>query len=102
MIRTIGAIALLTLTTLMPTQQAAAQDPFGGAILGGAAGAIIGGAVTGRGSGAAAGALIGAATGAIIASEAQRNRYGYYGWRGGCYMQDQYGNWYRVSPRYCY
>jgi hypothetical protein len=101
MIRTIGAAAMLALATVMPAQDAAAQDPLGGAILGGAAGAILGGAITGRGGGAAAGAMIGAATGAILASEAQRRRSGYYWWRGGCYARDGYGNWYQIHPRYC-
>jgi outer membrane lipoprotein SlyB len=87
---------------MMPAQQASAQDPLAGALLGGAAGAIIGGGVTGRGSGAAIGALIGASTGAIIASEANRRRNGYYFWRNNCYLQDQYGNWYQVAPRNCY
>ena len=50
----------------MPMQEAAAQDPVGGAIVGGATGAIIGG-VLGGGRGAAIGALIGGATGAAIA-----------------------------------
>jgi outer membrane lipoprotein SlyB len=102
MIRTIGAASLLALAFAMPAQEAAAQDPLAGAILGGAAGAIIGGGVTGRAGGAAVGALIGASTGAIIASEARRNRAGYYNWRDGCYMQDQYGRWYRIDPGYCY
>jgi uncharacterized protein YcfJ len=101
-IRTVAAaFALLALATLMPTQQAAAQDPLAGAILGGAAGAIIGGGVTGRGSGAAIGALIGAGVGASIAAEGQRRRSGYYWWRGDCYVQDRYGDWYRVSRRQC-
>ncbi|HWZ08670.1 MAG TPA: YXWGXW repeat-containing protein [Bradyrhizobium sp.] len=47
-------------------QEAAAQDPVGGAIVGGATGAIIGG-VLGGGRGAAIGAIIGGATGAAIA-----------------------------------
>lgn len=102
MIRTIGAAGLLALAFAMPTQQAAAQDPLAGAILGGAAGAIIGGGMTGRAGGAAIGALIGASTGAIIASEAQRSWTGYYYWRNGCYMRDQYGRWYQIDPGYCY
>jgi|SRR5581483_3937477 len=102
MVRTIGGAGLLALALAMPAQQAAAQDPLAGAILGGAAGALIGGGVTGRAGGAAIGALIGASTGAIIASEAQRNRSGYYAWRNGCYLQDQSGRWYRVDPGYCY
>ena len=69
MIRTIGAMAFLTLAAAMPLQQASAQDVFGGALLGGAAGAIIGGAATGRGEGAAVGAIIGAGAGAAIASQ---------------------------------
>jgi hypothetical protein len=101
MMRTFGAAALLVFATVMPVQQAASQDALGGAILGGAAGAILGGALTGRGSGAAAGAMIGAATGAIIANEGARRRNGGHWWRGGCYSQDEYGNWYRVHPRYC-
>ena len=102
MIRTVGAAGLLALALAMPAQEAAAQDPLAGAILGGAAGAIIGGGITGRAGCAAVGALIGASTGAIIASEGQRNRNGYYRHRSGCYMQDQYGRWYRVDPGYCY
>lgn len=101
MMRTFGAAAMLVLATVMPVQDAASQDALGGAILGGAAGAILGGAITGRGSGAAAGALVGAATGAVIANEASRRRSGYYAWRGGCYAQDRYGNWYQIHPRYC-
>lgn len=102
MLRMLGAGAMLTLATVMPVQETRAQDILGGAILGGAAGAIIGGGLTGRGSGAAAGAFIGAATGAIIASEGARRRGGYRAWRGGCYIQDRYGDWYRVHPRHCY
>jgi outer membrane lipoprotein SlyB len=101
MLRTFGAAAMLALATVMPVHDARSQDAIGGAILGGAAGAILGGALTGRGSGAAAGALVGAATGAIIANEASRRRSGAYYWRGGCYSQDDYGNWYRVPRRYC-
>ena len=48
MMRSIGAAALLALATVMPVQQASAQDPLAGAILGGAAGAILGGAITGQ------------------------------------------------------
>ncbi len=99
--RIIAGAALLAAAMAMPVQDAAAQDPLGGAILGGAAGAIFGGAVTGRAGGAAIGAAIGAATGAIIASEAERRRGGYYWWRGRCYYQDGDGAWYRVSRNYC-
>src|SRR5262245_11338533 len=84
MLRTLGTITLLTLAVVIPFKEAAAQDPLGGAILGGATGAIIGG-VAGGGRGAAIGAGIGAATGAIIAAEGQRRRGGYYYWRQGCY-----------------
>jgi len=101
MTRTIGAAAILALASLMPVQQAAAQDPVGGAIVGGALGGIIGGAV-GRGAGGAvAGALIGATTGAVIASEAQRRNGGYYWWRGGCYYRYPNGSWLQVQPGYC-
>ena len=50
--RMLGAGVLLALAAVMPAQQAAAQDPIGGAIVGGALGGIIGGAV-GRGAGGA-------------------------------------------------
>ena len=46
--RMLGAAMLLSMAAIMPAQQAAAQDPVGGAIVGGALGAIVGGAV-GRG-----------------------------------------------------
>ena len=59
-----GAVMLATLATSVPLQPAAAQDPFAGALFGGAAGAIIGGAATGRTGGAIAGGIIGAAIGA--------------------------------------
>jgi hypothetical protein len=100
MYRSFGAIALLTLAFAMPVQDAAAQDPLGGALLGGAAGAIIGGAV-GGGRGAAAGAIIGGATGAIIGSQGQARAGGYYWYQGGCYIQRGDGSWMQVSPRYC-
>jgi outer membrane lipoprotein SlyB len=100
MVRTIGA-TLLAFATLMPVQQAAAQDPVGGAIVGGALGGIIGGAVSRGPGGAVAGALIGATTGAVIASEAQRRNGGYYWWRGGCYYRYPNGSWLQVQPGYC-
>jgi len=100
MIRTIGTAALLTFATMMPVQQAAAQDPF--SVLGGAAaGAVIGGAVTGRAGGAVAGAIIGGTTGALISAEAERRRANYYWWHDDCYVRAQ-GGWMRVSRRYCY
>jgi len=100
MYRTFGAAALLTLAIAMPVQDAAAQDPLGGALLGGAAGAIIGGAV-GGGRGAAAGAIIGGATGAMIGSAGQARGNGYYWYQGGCYLQRGDGAWIQVSPAYC-
>lgn len=101
MVRTLGAGMLLALAALMPAQQAAAQDPLAGAIVGGALGGIIGGAV-GRGAGGAvSGAVIGATTGAVIASEAQRRPSGYYWWRGGCYYNYPNGSWLQVQPGYC-
>ena len=99
--RMLGAAMLLGMAAIMPAQQAAAQDPIGGAIVGGALGGIIGGAV-GRGAGGAvAGALIGATTGAVIAAEAQRRNSGYYWWRGGCYYRYPNGSWLQVQPGYC-
>ena len=100
MLRMFAALALVTLLAATPTQEAAAQDPLGGALLGGAAGAIIGG-IAGGGRGAAIGAGIGAATGAIIGAEGERRRGGYYYWRRGCYVQHPAGGWERVPPRYC-
>jgi hypothetical protein len=99
MFRTSGIAALLALAFAMPAQQARAQDPLLGGLLGGAAGAIIGGAAGGRG-GAAIGALIGGATGAIIASEGQR-RGAYYYWHSTCYIQQPDGTWVVVAPNYC-
>ena len=55
MMRTAAAGIFLALAALTPAQQAAAQDPVGGAI---------------------AGAAIGATTGAVIAAEAQRRNGG--------------------------
>lgn len=95
------AIVLAASSSLI-TEQAKAQDPLGGAILGGAAGAIVGGAVTGRAQGAAIGAVIGATTGALIASEGRRNARGYYAYRQECYLQRRDGRWVRADPRYCY
>src|SRR5262249_17319957 len=81
MLRTLGTVTLLSLAAAIPVKEAAAQNPLGGAILGGATGAVIGG-VAGGGRGAAIGAGVGAATGAIIAAEGQRRRGGYFWWRG--------------------
>lgn len=98
--RTLGATVLLALALAMRAQQASAQDPLLGGILGGAAGAIIGGAA-GGGRGAAIGAIIGGTTGAIIGAEGQRRRGGYTWWRGNCYLQRGDGAWIPVSPGYC-
>ncbi len=101
MMRTLAAGAFLALAALMPAQQATAQDPVAGAIVGGAVGGILGGAV-GRGAGGAvAGAVIGATTGAVIAAEAQRRATGYYWWRDGCYYRYPNGAWLQVQPGYC-
>ena len=98
--RTMAAM-LLSAAALVSVQPASAQDPVGGAIVGGAVGGILGGAI-GRGAGGAvAGAVIGATTGAVIASEAQRRRSGYYWWRGGCYYRYPNGSWLQVQPGYC-
>ena len=76
MMRTAAAGIFLALAALTPAQQAAAQDPVGGAIVGGTLGAIIGGAIGHGAGGAIAGAAIGATTGAVIAAEAQRRSGG--------------------------
>jgi hypothetical protein len=99
MLRTSGIAALLTLAFALPAQEAAAQDPLLGGLLGGAAGAIIGG-VAGGGRGAAIGAIIGGTTGAVIAAEGQR-RGAYYYWRNGCYVQRPDGAYVAVAPGYC-
>jgi hypothetical protein len=79
----LGAGIFLALA-LLPAQQAAAQDPLAGAIVGGAVGGIIG-----------------AAAGATIAAEAQQRNGGYYWWRGGCYYRYPNGSWLQVQPGYC-
>ena len=76
MIRALGSSAWLAIALAMPMQEAAAQDPVGGAIVGGATGAIIGG-VLGGGRGAAIGAVIGGATGAAIGAEGELRLGGY-------------------------
>src|SRR3954447_25358077 len=43
----LGAIALLSIAIAAPVEDAAAQDPVGGAILGGVTGGVIGGALGG-------------------------------------------------------
>ena len=80
--------------------EAAAQDPVGGAIVGGATGAIIGG-VLGGGRGAAIGAIIGGATGAAIGAEGELRPGGYRYYQDACYQQQPDGAWLAVSPEYC-
>jgi outer membrane lipoprotein SlyB len=102
MIRTFGAVALLTLATAMPVQDAAAQDPLGGALLGGVLGAGVGAAVGGgRGSSIAIGAIVGATAGAAIASQGQVRRGGYYWYEGRCWFRNPNGDYLRVQNRYC-
>lgn len=100
MYRALGASAFLAIALAMPVQDAAAQDPLGGAILGGAAGAIIGGAV-GGGRGAATGAIIGGVTGAAIGAQGQPRPGGYRYYQNACYQQRPDGGWLVVSPEYC-
>ena len=100
MYRSLGAVALLTIAITAPLQDAAAQDPVGGAILGGAAGAILGGAM-GGGRGAAIGAIVGGATGAAIAAQGQPRPGGYRYYQQACYQQRGDGEWVVVAPEYC-
>lgn len=100
MIRKLVLTGLLSLAVLSPGHQAAAQDPLGGAIVGGAVGGVLGGAL-GGGRGAAAGAIVGATTGAVIGAQGQPRPGGYTYYRGGCYVQRSDGAWVAVSPRYC-
>src|SRR5919201_2206828 len=100
MYRALGATALLTMAIAAPLQDAAAQDPVGGAILGGAAGAILGGAL-GGGRGAAAGAIIGGSTGAVIGAQGQPRPGGYYYYQNSCYLPRGDGTWVAVAPEYC-
>src|SRR5215472_368586 len=100
MLRGLAATTLLTIAIAAPLQDAAAQDPVGGAILGGAAGAILGGAL-GGGRGAAAGAIIGGSTGAIIGAQGQARPGGYYYYQNGCYQPRGDGSYVAVPPEYC-
>jgi uncharacterized protein YcfJ len=100
MYRSLGAAALLAIAIAAPAEHAAAQDPLGGAILGGAAGAILGGAV-GGGKGAAIGAIVGGATGAAVAAQGQPRPGGYRYYQRGCYQQRADGAWVVVAPEYC-
>ncbi len=100
MLTKFGLAALLAIAVFGPTENAAAQNPLGGAIVGGTAGAIVGGAV-GGGRGAAIGAIVGATTGAAVAAQGQPRPGGYYYYQRGCYVQRPDGAWVLVSPRYC-
>jgi hypothetical protein len=100
MIRAAGISAFLAIALAMPVQEAAAQDPLGGAIVGGATGAIIGG-VLGGGRGAAIGAIIGGATGAAISAEGEPRPGGYRYYQDACYQQQPDGAWLAISPEYC-
>ena len=95
------AAGLAISALLLPLENAGAQDPLGGALLGGAAGAIIGGAATGKAGGAVAGGIIGAAAGAAIASQGQARPGGYYYYQNGCYIRQPDGSWRTVAPGYC-
>src|SRR3974377_1314327 len=97
MYRTLGTSPWLALGLGKTLQDAAAQDPLGGAILGGAAGAIIGGAV-GGGRGAATGAIIGGVTGAAIAAQGQPRPGGYRYYENACYLQRPEEAWLVVFP----
>jgi hypothetical protein len=98
--RILGTAAFLAMIIAAPVQEAAAQNPLGGALLGGAAGAVIGGAA-GGGKGAAIGAIVGAGTGALIASQGQPRPGGYRYYQSGCYQQRPDGAWIVVAPEYC-
>lgn len=103
MIRTFATAAVLALASLMPIQDASAQDStLGGALLGGAAGAIIGGAATGKAGGAVAGGIIGAAAGGIIGSQMEPRRGGYYWYKDRCWLRYPNGDYHRVRSSYCY
>jgi hypothetical protein len=100
MYRSLGAIVLLMIATAAPVHDAAAQDPVGNAILGGAAGAIVGGAL-GGGRGAAIGAVVGGVTGAAVAAQGQARPGGYRYYQQACYQQRGDGAWVVVAPEYC-
>ena len=100
LIRVLGSSACIAIALATPMDEAAAQDPVGGAIVGGATGAIIGG-VLGGGRGAAIGAIIGGATGAAIGAEGELRPGGYRYYQDACYQQQPDGAWLAVSPEYC-
>jgi hypothetical protein len=76
MYRSLGAAALLAIAIAAPVEDAAAQDPVGGAILGGA-------------------------TGAAVAAQGQARPGGYRYYQRGCYQQRADGGWVVVAPEYC-
>jgi hypothetical protein len=100
MSRSLAAAVFLTIAISMPVQEAAAQDPVAGAIIGGAAGAILGGALGGE-RGAVMGAIIGGSSGAIIAAQGEPRPGGYRYYRNGCYQERGDGTWIVVAPQYC-
>ena len=101
MIRNIIVAGTLALAVTLPLTPASAQDPVGGAIIGGAIGAGVGGAATGRAGGAIVGGVIGATVGASIASQMESRRHGYYAYRSRCWVQRPDGSYVAVSRRYC-
>ncbi len=101
MVRNLIMAGTLALATMLPFTPANAQDPVGGAIIGGAIGAGVGGAATGKAGGAIAGGVIGAAVGASIASQMEPRRHGYYAYRSRCWVQRPDGSYVAVSRRYC-
>ena len=100
MYRALGTIALLSFAIAAPVEDAVAQDPVGGAILGGVTGGVIGGALSG-GRGAAIGAVVGGVTGAAIAAQGQPRPGGYRYYQQACYQQRGDGAWVAVAPQYC-
>src|SRR6185369_10914948 len=100
MYRALGTIALLSFAIAAPVEDAVAQDPVGGAILGGVTGGVIGGAL-GGGRGAAVGAVVGGVTGAAIAAQGQPRPGGYRYYQQACYQQRGDGAWVAVAPQYC-
>jgi len=101
MIRNIIVAGTLALAVTLPLAPANAQDPIGGAIIGGAIGAGVGGAATGKAGGAIVGGVIGATVGASIASQMEPRRHGYYAYRSRCWVQRPDGSYVAVSRRYC-
>src|ERR1700732_917859 len=100
MYRSMGAAALLAIAMIAPVRDAAAQDPVGGAIIGGAAGAILGGVLDG-GRGAVIGAIVGGARGAAIAAPGPPRPGGAPYFERACYQQRGDGAWVVGAPEYC-